>query len=242
MGCTGPNIGSPEKYRSKGASDNDHCRHERLEELRRAGNRHAKTANGAMGKDDFLKLLFTQLKYQDPQNPVDDREFAAQLAQFSSLEQMTNLNTSFGEIKAALEQQGKFSLLQAVGRNGPGRRRRSRRGCDGEAERHLLARRRRHLRENHRHRRQRNSAAGAEPRRGKNRGNGLSWDGTLEGGYKAPAGRYRFMVEAADGAGQAVSSATSMEGIVTGVTLNGDPAATIGDFQVPFTKISMLKG
>lgn len=60
----------------------------------------ASTASGAtqtsqsgradqLGKMDFLNLLVTQLRYQDPLNPIDDREFMAQLAQFSALEQMT---------------------------------------------------------------------------------------------------------------------------------------------------------
>lgn len=45
--------------------------------------------NDGLGKMDFLNILITQLRYQDPMNPMDDKEFIAQLAQFSALEQMT---------------------------------------------------------------------------------------------------------------------------------------------------------
>lgn len=47
-----------------------------------------------LNKDAFLNLLVTQLQYQDPLNPTEDKDFLAQMAQFSSLEQMQNLNTS----------------------------------------------------------------------------------------------------------------------------------------------------
>ena len=59
---------------------------------------------GELGKDDFLNLLVTQLRYQDPLNPVDDKEFIGQMAQFSALEQMQNMNGSFSSVKA-------FSLI-----------------------------------------------------------------------------------------------------------------------------------
>ncbi|MCK5088240.1 MAG: flagellar hook capping protein [Melioribacteraceae bacterium] len=47
-----------------------------------------------MGRDDFLKLMIAQLQNQDPLSPMDGTEYAAQLAQFTSLEQLTNLNDS----------------------------------------------------------------------------------------------------------------------------------------------------
>ncbi len=59
---------------------------------------------GVLGKDDFLQLLITQLQHQDPMNPSSDTEFIAQVAQFSSLEQMQNMNS-------AAQQQQAYALM-----------------------------------------------------------------------------------------------------------------------------------
>jgi len=64
-------------------------------------NQEAGRANGDLGKNEFLQLLVAQLQNQDPINPMEGTEFAAQLAQFNSVEQLINVNTGIAELSQA---------------------------------------------------------------------------------------------------------------------------------------------
>lgn len=64
-----------------------------------------------LGQDKYLKLLVTQLRYQDPQNPLQNHEFAAQMAQFSALEQMTKMNSSMEKVIASARAGESYQML-----------------------------------------------------------------------------------------------------------------------------------
>ena len=68
-----------------------------------------------LDKDDFLKLLLTQLQNQDPTSPMDNTEFIAQMATFSSLEQMTNMNTTLESFLKSQNQNLLITYSQFVG-------------------------------------------------------------------------------------------------------------------------------
>jgi flagellar basal-body rod modification protein FlgD len=65
----------------------------------------------SLGKDDFLKLLTTQLGHQDPMNPMDDKDFMGQMAQFSALEQTTNMAKTLGQLATSSQVSQGVSLI-----------------------------------------------------------------------------------------------------------------------------------
>lgn len=74
-----------------------------------------------LGQDAFMKLLTTQLANQDPLKPQDNGEFIAQLAQFSSLEKLTSIETSIKELATAFKTlAGVPDTAGTTGTNGTG--------------------------------------------------------------------------------------------------------------------------
>ncbi len=77
----------------------------------------SETGGSVLGKEDFMLLLVTQFQYQDPLNPMEDKEFISQLAQFSSLEQMMNMNESMTSLTTATESQQLVNATSYIGKN-----------------------------------------------------------------------------------------------------------------------------
>ena len=70
-----------------------------------------------LGKDDFLKILVAQLSNQDPMKPMQDTEFIGQMAQFSSLEQMTNMNGTMSKVLDSQLQTSMTDYADLIGKS-----------------------------------------------------------------------------------------------------------------------------
>ncbi len=81
-----------------------------------SGSTEAKEKSDAMGKEDFLAMLVAQLENQDPLNPMDGTDFSAQLAQFSQLEQLMNLNTSMETLASSVSDDAEEDLMSYLGK------------------------------------------------------------------------------------------------------------------------------
>lgn len=75
------------------------------------------TGSSELGKDAFLKILIAQLQNQDPTQPMDDKEFIAQMAQFSSLEQMQNMTTAMEDLLKMQQQSQLMDYTSFIGKD-----------------------------------------------------------------------------------------------------------------------------
>ena len=83
----------------------------RVESFNKSIEKTGRKVSNDLGKNDFLKLLVVQLENQDPTKPLEDKEFISQMAQFSSLEQMTSMNKTLSSLISNNKLNLSYSLL-----------------------------------------------------------------------------------------------------------------------------------
>lgn len=184
-----------------------------------------KKEEAVMGKEDFLKLLVTQLKNQDPLNPDDPTEFTAQLAQFSSLEQLFTLNESVNNLVTSTNNSDRLSTLSTIGKevaytsssfSFDGSPVEVGYQLDGPATEVTLELQLNGVTQA--------SIKGTELAKGNHY---IAWDGLLKNGSKAPSGNYKIVVSAKAGEGSSVAVNPLVKSEVTGVDLGSGGGGTL---------------
>ncbi|MFO0580800.1 MAG: flagellar hook capping FlgD N-terminal domain-containing protein [Anaeromyxobacter sp.] len=185
------------------------------------------TAKNTLNKDSFLTLLTAQLQYQDPLNPMDNSAMVAQLAQFSSVEQLQNANSRLDTLALA---QASNNQLQATGLVGKevrfktdavtvterGAKTKFELNLDGKADETSVI-----ISDSNGKviKTLKPGALGAGT-------NALEWDGTDKDGNPVPAGDYTVSVDAR------LSDKTHTE-VGSSLTIRGTVASLLFDSQVP---------
>jgi flagellar basal-body rod modification protein FlgD len=201
-----------------------------------------KVGNNELDKDAFLKLMLAQMKHQDPGNPMQSHEMASQLAQFTSLEQLNNINATLEGMKNAQTPSVNYQALNFIGKKVAGDSSKllrvvgdkthnvsfniagdaaevkvKVRDGEGKVVRTLSAK---------------NLKAGS---------NSIAWNGLNETGQAAPPGEYRFTIEASSATGGKVFAKTDFDGRITGLNFTPQgPVLMVGNQTVRLQDVKKI--
>lgn len=190
----------------------------------------------ALGQDEFMTMLLAELKNQDPLNPMDGKDFAAQLAQFSSLQQLSNLNTTMSSLPVYLKAFGNAQMSGLIGNEATASGNTiTVSGSETDISFSLPS-----------------DIAGGTLKIYDESGSqiGSADLGSLKSGVNSISwntsnvspGEYTFDISAKDKSGNAVTATTLISGIVTGVTFKDDTAyLTINGQDVAFSKVVSIE-
>ncbi|NQZ02697.1 MAG: flagellar biosynthesis protein FlgD [Bdellovibrionales bacterium] len=198
--------------------------------------------NSQMDKDAFLKLLLTQLKNQDPTSPMESHEMAAQLAQFTSLEKLTNIDSGIKSLTQAQKPEANFDALNLIGKaiqvDGSKILRNEETdihdikfnlsGSPVSTEVKIK------------------NAAGQLVRKLeysnlKEGQNEISWNGMLEDGTKAPKGDYRVEISAKSSNGKNLMAEMKQAGVISGVKFSAaGPVLLLGNKEVAMSDVKSI--
>lgn len=196
-----------------------------------------------LDKDAFFKLMLTQMKNQDPTNPMQSHEMAAHLAQFTSLEQMSNINANIEALRKSQEPNTGFEALNFIGKSISADSSKVFRNASDKSH-DLRFRMMKDATEVKIHIR---DTAG-NPIRTLNAGQRtkgeavVSWNGITDQGLKAREGDYVVSIEAKDGEGKKVGVETNVAGKITGVNFTAKgPVLMIGDQTVFLSDVKKIE-
>ena len=198
--------------------------------------------NNSLDKDAFLKLLLTQMKNQDPTNPLKSHEMSAQLAQFTSLEKLTNIDESIKGLRKEQQPTQNFESLNLIGKM-----------VSGDSSKVL----RMEPSQTHTLRFQlKNDAAKVKVeikdadanvirtlefnnlKAGRNE---VTWNGQLEDGTPARVGEYQLNIYARNSFGKKVWAETRFEGMIDGLTFTPTgPLLQVGRQQIRMSDVEKI--
>lgn len=207
------------------------------------GNRRVQgTGNNQLGKDDFLKLMLAQMKHQDPTTPLKSHEMAAQMAQFSSLEQLSNINKGIESLAGGQNSGGTYDSLQFIGKVASGDSAKIVRGSVDEKHEfnfNLLndaAEVKFQIKDA-----EGNVVKTLEVRDLKGGKNKITWNGITEDGLNARTGEYYFTVDAKNSSGQKVHAETKFEGKISGVRFSpSGPILLVGQQTIRLRDVQQI--
>jgi len=201
---------------------------------RRPESIHKEGPHNQMGKDEFLKLLTFQLQNQDPMNPMDQSKMTGELAQFSQLEQLSNLNSKFDKANQNKMIEDKFYAASFVGKqvvtsgtslklSEPGQSSDVLFRLDGLANKVAI-----------RIMDEKNQTIGEIWKENMSQGpQQITWDGVSLDGQLAAKGNYKVIVKAWDQNGMEVGAKTQATGLVSSVNFEeGEPVLTVNGQKI----------
>jgi flagellar basal-body rod modification protein FlgD len=209
-----------------------------LDQVSSQGGQIEEPKESALGKDDFLHLLVTQLQHQDPLNPADSAEFTAQLATFSSLEELQNIKSALDGIKGSQTVLTNSQAVDYIGKNitalGDQFTMMDQQAdplnfnLGGEAAGVYIKVYNQHG----------DFVRDIEAGPMSTGQNSVTWDGLDHYGLQAPDGVYHFEVMAVDEQGGAVDATAFTQAIVTGVLYkNGLAYLIAGNQEIPLGNV-----
>lgn len=201
------------------------------------------SAKNTLGKDDFLKLFVTQMQNQDPTKPMDSSQLTAQLAQFSSLEQLNNISTQMKDLLTYQNSLQNTMTTGFIGKqvkisgdsvkliNGNAGINYSLSADAAKVKVSIYDSAGNLVRE----------AGIGQQKAGSNI---YAWDGKGNSGNTLPDGQYKFKVESLDASGNAVTTTTMTYGNVTGITFENNTTYLVidGSNRIQLSDVKEIKG